>query len=132
MLTHFPQTLFFCPENVVCFLHLLHLLNFRLDFIMKANTMNPDQNRPFGRSLICVCIVYTIGYLKTLIDERSRQRKLRVNPQNARLRIAADNISNFSPYKPRLDSSYKLSICEKDITKCANSCDGNLRVKHHL
>ena len=33
----------FCPEIVVCFLRLLHL---KIDFIMKANTINTDQTAP--------------------------------------------------------------------------------------
>ena len=38
-----PYHTTFCPNNVVCFLCLLH---FRLDFIMEANIMNPDQIAP--------------------------------------------------------------------------------------
>ena len=39
----------FCPENVACFLCLLHIqVHFRLDFCMEANTMNPDQTDPLG------------------------------------------------------------------------------------
>ena len=34
-----PPILFF-PENVICSLHQVH---FKLDFVMEANTMNPDQ-----------------------------------------------------------------------------------------
>ena len=37
-------------------------VHFRLDFIMKANTMNPIQT---GSNLIWVYIVSNIGYLRT-------------------------------------------------------------------
>ena len=41
---------YFCPESVVCFLRLAENIqvHFRLDFIMEANTMNPDQTAPQG------------------------------------------------------------------------------------
>ena len=42
--------------------------NFRLDFSMEVNTMNPDQTAPFGprlrSSLIWVHIICNIGYLR--------------------------------------------------------------------
>ena len=47
-------------------LHLLYtsaaitLVHFRLDFIMEANTMNPDQTAPFWVHIVC-----HIGYLRT-------------------------------------------------------------------
>ena len=58
----------FCPENVVCFLRLLHLaayilIRFRLLLIMEANTA--DQTSPW------VHIVCNIGYLSTYADERA-------------------------------------------------------------
>ena len=41
--------LLFCPENVVCFLHLLHIfMFFRLDSFLELNNMNPDQTAPEG------------------------------------------------------------------------------------
>ena len=44
---HPHSTSILCPEKVVCFLHLLHIfVHFRLDFIMEANTMDPDQTAP--------------------------------------------------------------------------------------
>ena len=43
----YPTTIF-CPENVVCFLCLLHIFkcNCILDFFMEVNNMNPDQTAP--------------------------------------------------------------------------------------
>ena len=46
----------FCPENVVCFLHLQ--VHFRLILIMEANTMNPDQTAPEA-DLDPYCLQYT-------------------------------------------------------------------------
>ena len=43
--------LFFWPESVICFLHLSHIFKYTSDyvfFIMKANTINPDQTAPKG------------------------------------------------------------------------------------
>ena len=39
---------FLCPENVICLclLHNYFQVHLRLDFIMEANTMNPDQTAP--------------------------------------------------------------------------------------
>ena len=44
------RAIIFCPESVVCFLPLAENIqvHFRLDFIMEANTMNPDQTAPQG------------------------------------------------------------------------------------
>ena len=39
-------------------------VHFKLDFIMKANTINHDQTAPFS-SLICVHIVCNLGYLNS-------------------------------------------------------------------
>ena len=51
----------FCPENVVCFLNLLHIqVHFSKDFIMEANTLSPEWS-----SLISLHIVYISGYLRT-------------------------------------------------------------------
>ena len=36
---------FLCPDNIVCLLCLLHI-SLRTNFIMEANTMNPDQTAP--------------------------------------------------------------------------------------
>ena len=63
----------FCPENVVCFKHLLHMIekinvHFRLLLIMEANTMNPDQTAPKS-SLIWVHIVCNIGFQSVLADK---------------------------------------------------------------
>ena len=44
--------------------------HFRLDFVMEANTMNPDQTAPRGSSLNWVHIVCNIGYLNTKADQR--------------------------------------------------------------
>ena len=54
-------------ENVVCFLCLLHYIqvHLRLDFIMEANTMNPDQTAP-ENMLIWDC---TIGYQRTKAEK---------------------------------------------------------------
>ena len=44
----YPSNIF-CPENVVCFLCLLHIfkyVHFRIDFIKEAKTMSPDQTAP--------------------------------------------------------------------------------------
>ena len=44
----------FCPENSICILCLTHIQNVYIqvhyghDFIMEANTMNPDQTAPLG------------------------------------------------------------------------------------
>ena len=57
---------YFCPENVVCFLHLLHL---RLDFL-KANNLNPDLTAPSKAH-----IVYNVGHQRTEADKMSRQQK---------------------------------------------------------
>ena len=35
--------IYFCPENVVCFFHLLHIIQ---SVIMEANSMKPDQTAP--------------------------------------------------------------------------------------
>ena len=51
-------------------------VHFRLDFIMEANTMSPDQTAPKGSSLNWVHIVCNTYYLGTYADERSRQQKL--------------------------------------------------------
>ena len=44
------QPTFFCPENFICFWCLLHSIqmHFRLNLIMEANTMNPDQTAHLG------------------------------------------------------------------------------------
>ena len=46
-----PQFFFFCPEIAVCFFtsaaYMYIQAHFRLDFIMGANTMSPDQTAPF-------------------------------------------------------------------------------------
>ena len=60
-------SIYFCPENVVCFICLLHIFKCTSDFNMEANTMNPDQTAPHGSSLIWVHIVYTT---KVLIDRK--------------------------------------------------------------
>ena len=56
--------IYFCPENIVCFLSLIHYIQVhsRLDFIMKANTMNPDQTAPEEQSDLGVC---NIGLFRT-------------------------------------------------------------------
>ena len=38
----------FCHENVICLLQLLYNIQvlFRLDIMIEANTMNPDQTAP--------------------------------------------------------------------------------------
>ena len=42
-------SIFFGPENVVCLLHLLHIIKRTLEyFIMVANIMNPEQTAPEG------------------------------------------------------------------------------------
>ena len=42
----------FGPENVICLLHLLHIFKctseFRLDFFMEANNMDPDLDLPLN------------------------------------------------------------------------------------
>ena len=50
------------------------IMHFRLDFIIEANTMNPDQTAPLGSSLIWVHSVCNVGYESTQTDERSRER----------------------------------------------------------
>ena len=43
---------FLCSKNVLCFLVFKSAayiqVHFRLDFIIEANTMNPNQTAPFG------------------------------------------------------------------------------------
>ena len=41
--TYVILPIYFCPENVVCFFHLLHIIKSK---IMEANTMKPDQTAP--------------------------------------------------------------------------------------
>ena len=50
----------FCPENVVCFLRLLHILRmlFRLDFFMEADNINPHQTA----HAVPYCLQYTLYY----------------------------------------------------------------------
>ena len=61
------QPVFFCPENVICF---LCLVLFRQVFFMEANNMNPDNQ---GSSLISGSILFAIEasrqLLKSLISE---------------------------------------------------------------
>ena len=61
----------FCHDNV-CFLRLLHIFNFRLDFIIEATTMNPDQTAP----LILAHIVWNIGYLRTQTEDTAEDKVL--------------------------------------------------------
>ena len=66
---------FFCPENVVCLLHLLHIfciqVHFSPDLIIEAITMNPDQTAPKGSSLIWVNIGCNKGNLSISADKRA-------------------------------------------------------------
>ena len=41
------------------------------NFIVEANTMNPDQTAPEGSSLIWIHIVCTIGFQSDYTDERA-------------------------------------------------------------
>ena len=55
-----PPT-FFCPENVVCILCLLH-------FIKEANTMKPNPTAPLQSDLDPYCC--NKGYLRILADRK--------------------------------------------------------------
>ena len=43
---------YFCPENVVCLIHLPHVFKgLKNGFTMEASTMNPDQTAPASNAL---------------------------------------------------------------------------------
>ena len=56
----------FYPGNDVCFFTsaAYNLDHFKLEFVMEANNMNPDQTAPW-RSLICIHIACNTGSLNT-------------------------------------------------------------------
>ena len=62
----------FCPENVVCLLTSAAYIqaHSRLDLIMEANTMNPDQTAPWEQSdLGSYCLQYRLH--KNISDQRA-------------------------------------------------------------
>ena len=69
-------------------------MHFRLDFIIEANTMNPDQT-----GVILVNIVCNIGYLRTYTDEIADAKVMTgvkwVNPLLHRLFLDHDIIFYF-------------------------------------
>ena len=72
-ITLFPGIFF--PENVACFLPLLHIqVHSRLDFSMEANTMNPDQTAPLESDLGPYCLQYR---LPKNISRRESRRESR-------------------------------------------------------
>ena len=73
----FVLTMFLVITSSVSSLYYIQL-HFRLVFIMKANTVNPDQTAPsdcsLGSSLIWVHSVCNTGYLRTEADERANDK----------------------------------------------------------
>ena len=70
----------FCPDNAVCLLRLLHIqVHLKLDFIMEANTMNPDQTAPKEQSdLGTCCLPYRrpkSGFIQASMNKNSRTSK---------------------------------------------------------
>ena len=51
-------------------------VHFKPDFIMEANTMNPDLTAPFGSHLIWVHIFCNIVYLRTKADVEKQITKV--------------------------------------------------------